>query len=56
MTIKSMQICDKCGKSRELTTTRGVSMSPDLGGWRMINNKHICAECIAEFLKDTVNA
>lgn len=61
MSLKVTQTCAKCGRSRELDIRPVVDFldNPDdarqLSGWRVINGKDICAEDIAEFLKDAVN-
>lgn len=53
MTTRTMQICDRCQKKRNI---RPTIFSSDLkqaekgGGWREFEGKHFCSECVQIFL------
>lgn len=61
MSIKITQTCAKCGKTRDLTPSsgeqlmRGIEQQREGRGWRIINQKDICADDIGDFLKDANN-
>lgn len=52
MTIKITQMCDKCGRDRELDPRRDLRFEVQVGGWREVRTeKHLCASCIDWMLK-----
>lgn len=57
LTIKIEQKCDKCKQTRDLKMNGGgdrltLSDVAMQGGWRKIDQKDICNNCLAEFLGD----
>lgn len=55
--IKITQMCDACGRDRQLAlsvngSTRPVDEAAREGGWREIRkDKHLCKHCIDELIK-----
>lgn len=58
MGVQVTQTCDKNGETRPLdvewssVTDKGI-VNPFLGGWRILQGKHICPECLKKFLEGT---
>jgi hypothetical protein len=52
--IETVQTCDKCNRSRAIDSgNQATRLNRDHGGWRLINDRDICNECITKFLEDT---
>lgn len=51
MSLRVIQICDKCKKEREIKDTS--QKEKDQGGWREFDGKTICAEDIRKFFEGT---
>jgi hypothetical protein len=56
MTIKITQTCNKCKKDRELTARSAqggtFTFSPQDGGWRPFGDKHVCPDCVNQFIAE----
>lgn len=54
MTIEIIQTCNKCKSERKLDIAPGaggmVIGNPQIRGWRQIENRDICADCMRAFL------
>lgn len=48
MTVSIIQTCDRCSKTRPITD----KTQREYAGWRLLNDKDICVDCIKKFLED----
>lgn len=57
MSIEIMQCCNKCKSERKLDYTSGgrdtIVAHPHFRGWRQIEGKDICPDCMKLFLENT---
>lgn len=47
MSVRIIQTCDVCTADRDLKSVREI----DIGGWRTIDKKTICADCLSDLFK-----
>lgn len=51
--IQRIQTCEQCGASRQLSDGRNPE-SPEIGGWRTLNNGSLeatfCAACVKQLV------